>query len=93
MLLGLASASPALRAPPRSYGLPSPLHSNGKPQSSASDPQEQAPVAQSDPVVWVNTDTGVYHQKGTRFYGKTKHGKYMLESDARKAGYRPVEKK
>jgi hypothetical protein len=38
--------------------------------------------------VWVNTATGVYHKEGTRYYGKTKTGKYMSESDAQKAGYK-----
>ncbi|MGC1130364.1 MAG: hypothetical protein WA875_12450, partial [Candidatus Acidiferrales bacterium] len=37
--------------------------------------------------VWVNTDSKVYHYSGTRYYGKTKDGKYMSESDAVKAGY------
>ncbi len=41
-------------------------------------------------LVWINTDTGVYHKQGTRWYGKTKHGKYMLEGDAIKAGYKPA---
>jgi hypothetical protein len=41
-------------------------------------------------MVWINTDTGVYHKQGTRWYGKTKHGKYMLETDAIKAGYKPA---
>ena len=27
-------------------------------------------------LVWVNTETHVYHKEGTRFYGKTKKGKY-----------------
>jgi hypothetical protein len=47
----------------------------------------QAPPANSSGMVWVNTDSGVYHKPGTRYYGKTKHGKYMLEADAIKAGY------
>jgi hypothetical protein len=28
----------------------------------------------------------VYHKEGSRFYGKTKHGKYMSEQDAIKEG-------
>jgi len=39
-------------------------------------------------MVWVNTDSGVYHKEGSRYYGKTKTGKYMSEADAQKAGYR-----
>ncbi|HXN94164.1 MAG TPA: hypothetical protein VN879_06655 [Candidatus Acidoferrales bacterium] len=39
-------------------------------------------------MVSVNTDSGVYHEPGTHWYGKTKRGKYMTEADARKAGYR-----
>jgi hypothetical protein len=38
-------------------------------------------------MVWVNTASGVYHVEGTRYYGKTKQGKYMTEADAQKAGY------
>jgi hypothetical protein len=58
-------------------------------QSSGSD-KPQAPPANGAGVVWINTDTGVYHKQGTRWYGKTKHGKYMLEADAIKAGYKPA---
>ena len=37
-------------------------------------------------MVWVNTETHVYHKEGSRFYGKTKKGKYMSEQDAMKEG-------
>lgn len=50
-------------------------------------------VSQGTPgpgMVWVNLSSGVYHYSGSQFYGKTKSGKYMSESDAVKAGYHPA---
>ncbi len=40
--------------------------------------------------VWVNTSSGVYHCPGTRWYGNTKHGKYVGECAAIKGGNRPA---
>lgn len=37
-------------------------------------------------LVWVNTETHIYHREGTRFYGKTKKGKYVTEQEAIKEG-------
>jgi len=37
-------------------------------------------------LVWVNTETHVYHKEGSRFYGTTKKGKYMTEAAAMKEG-------
>jgi hypothetical protein len=37
-------------------------------------------------LVWVNSETHVYHREGSRFYGTTKKGKYMTEADAIKEG-------
>ena len=44
-------------------------------------------------MVWVNTETKVYHQEGDRWYGRTKHGKYMSESEAMTAGFRASKSK
>ena len=43
-------------------------------------------------LVWVNTDSHVYHREGSRFYGTTKKGKYMTEAEAVKEGNRAAGK-
>ena len=58
------------------------------PVSKPTSAQQQTPPVNGAGMVWVNTDSGVYHKPGTRWYGKTKQGKYMTEADAPKAGYR-----
>jgi DNA uptake protein ComE-like DNA-binding protein len=39
-------------------------------------------------MVWVNTDSKVYHKEGSRWYGKTKEGEWMTEDEAIKKGNR-----
>jgi len=43
-------------------------------------------------MVWVNTDSGVYHKAGSKWYGKTKQGKFMTEAEAKAASYKPAQK-
>lgn len=50
--------------------------------------ETQAQQPPSPGMVWVNTATGVYHKQGDRWYGRTKQGKWMIEADAIKAGYK-----
>jgi hypothetical protein len=42
----------------------------------------------ADTVVWLNTASGIYHLKGQRWYGRTKHGAYVCEKEADAAGDR-----
>jgi hypothetical protein len=37
-------------------------------------------------LVWVNTETHVFHKEGSRWYGTTKKGKYVTEAEAMKEG-------
>lgn len=83
-----ASDAPAPSNPPASS---SAAAAAPAPAASAPPAAKSAPQAQPSPgsgMVWVNLDSGVYHKEGTRYYGKTKNGKYMSEADAIKAGYR-----
>lgn len=78
-----AAAKPAPSTPPAASA----------PAASKPAAAQQTRPANSSAMVWVNTDSGVYHKPGTRYYGKTKQGKYMSEADAIKAGYRAAGKK
>jgi hypothetical protein len=64
------------------------------PAPAANAPQPQAPATNpgtpGNGQVWVNSETHVYHKAGSRYYGKTKQGKYMSEQDAVKEGDRPA---
>ena len=44
-----------------------------------------------DVVVWLNIPSGIYHYKGERWYGRTKHGAFACEKEAIKAGDRASE--
>lgn len=41
-----------------------------------------------DVGVWLNTNSGVYHLKGERWYGRTKQGEYICKKDADHLGKR-----
>jgi hypothetical protein len=85
---GTAAATPKASQPaPAAATKPAPAASQPAP---APAPKATASVSQGTPgpgTVWVNLETGVYHYSNSRYYGKTKSGKYMPEADAAKAGY------
>src|SRR5690348_14130087 len=88
-----ASASPAAApaAAPASGSSPAPMASPAPARSSSHQSMssmQQAPGG-GPGMVWVNSATNIYHCSGSRFYGKTKQGKYMTEADAKASGARP----
>jgi hypothetical protein len=88
------AASPSPAESPTATPKEKPTPKKAKPKKAAS-PAPATTKATPTPgggpgMVWVNTDTHVYHKQGSRFYGKTKNGKYVSEADARKEGNRPA---
>jgi predicted flap endonuclease-1-like 5' DNA nuclease len=62
------------------------------PSRAARSESSESPVAYQPPpaagMVWVNLDTKIFHREGDRWYGRTKHGKYMTEAQAVREGDR-----
>ena len=83
---GSAAATPSIG---KTTTTDAPASPSPAPSSPTPTPRSKKPAPQTPPqpgMVWVNTDTGVFH-KGGKFYGNTKRGKWMTEADAEKAGY------
>ena len=53
----------------------------------------EAEILSPTGMVWANVKSGVFHREGEHWYGKTGQGKFMIEAEARKAGYRPAEER
>ncbi len=64
-----------------------------KAKAPATPPPTAAEIADSQAkgLVWVNLNTKVYHKPGVPTYGTTKHGQFMTEADAQKAGYKAAQ--
>ncbi len=81
-----SASSPAPAPAPPSRASDAPAAPQRRAPSSSSSSEYQAPP--SSGMVWVNLDTKIFHREGDRWYGRTKHGKYMSEADALNSGYR-----
>ena len=82
-LLACGLAFPA----PLAFQKAAPASTSPTKPSSSAPTQQQIADAKAKGLVWVNTNTHVYHKDG-QLYGTTKRGKFMTEDDAKKAGYR-----
>jgi len=76
-------ATPAQQA--QAAPTPTPQAAQAKP---ATPPESSATQGNPDAKVWVNTKSGVYHCPGTHWYGTTKSGEYMKQSEAQQKGFR-----
>jgi hypothetical protein len=91
-----ASASPAKKHAKKSTAATSPSPATS-PAAAAETAKHKAPEPQATQApgggngqVWVNTETHVFHKEGSKWYGRTKKGKYMSEADAVKEGDKPA---
>lgn len=85
-----AAAAPTPASAPTPAPAPMAPASNSTPTGAGQFASEQQAKYRcpSDTVVWLNTNSGVYHFQGTHNYGHTKEGAYMCEADAKAAGDR-----
>jgi len=69
---------------PRTSASAAPAAASPAPAKSAATEAATNPPAQGGGhgLVWVNTESHVYHREGSRFYGTTKKGKYVTEQEA-----------
>ena len=88
LTLGLgASLAQSANAGQNPGAAPAKKSQPASPSESAKPSDAEIAAAKAQGKVWVNLDTKIYHKSG-RWYGKTKNGQFMTESEAKAAGYK-----
>ncbi len=88
--LAMAAMCLTLLLPVRSWSMQAPASKSttGAQASTTAPTQSEIADAKAKGLVWANTSSKIYHKSDYPKYGATKHGKFMTEADAIKAGYR-----
>jgi len=91
----LVTVGPGAKAAPMPSAAPPKSPATAPAVKTPAVPKPAAPAKVAVPpagkgMVWTNSESKVYHKEGSFWYGKTKKGSYMTESEAVKAGYRPA---
>lgn len=88
VFVGAAPAAAGKATLPTAYPTRPPASPAPQPAGAAKAAKPVTPPPAGKDMVWVNTESKIFHKQGSKWYGKTKQGNYMTESEAIKAGYR-----